>query len=680
MRTMSTHNTNAKGIFTLKYALQLIAACFSLAAAPPGWAAPCHYFKVTVLDASTGRGVPLVKLRTVNHVRFYTDSNGVVAINDPDMIGHSIYFHVSSPGYTYPKDAFGYRGLALKVAAGSSATIRIQRINIAERLYRMTGAGIYRDSVLTGQRTPIKHPLLDGEVMGQDTVEVTPYHNRLYWFFGDTQRPSYPLGQFATSGATSQLPGKGGLDPGVGVNLKYWVGKDGFSRPMITIANPPGPIWVGGLFTLQSQGTTHLYTNFVEVRHDSSIAVDGLAEFDDKKALFEPICTYPSGNGLRPEGHPFLAEDRGKTYLYFQSTAMGAFPLVRVRSDIADVKDAANFESFTCLEPGGRYEGAKTPLDRGPDGHLVWGWKKNTMALGENQADALVAAGKMSANERITALHDVETDKEVLSHGGSVFWNAYRQRWIMITTQVYGSPSFLGEVWFAEADTPVGPWLYATKIATHGGYTFYNPTQLPFFNQDNDRLIYFQGTYTNTYSQVTDITPRYNYNQLMYSLNLADPRLTLPEPVYNVTVPGVGTQYVQRPVVAGKDWWGLVHTIPFYAMPRNRGLSTLIPIFAVETRTKQGTAEILQSARPSSTAVPDFYALPAPSTVAAKFPADEAPLYEYTNEATGQRWYTTKAGNEVAGAIRSALPICMVWKNPCTTVAINPGASAITPR
>jgi hypothetical protein len=166
----------------------------------------------------------------------------------------------------------------------------------------------------------------------------------------------------------------------------------------------------------------------------------------------------------------------------------------------------------------------------------------------------------------------------------------------------------------------------------------------------------------------------------MYSLNLADPRLTLPEPVYSVGVPGIGTRYAQRHVVAAKDWWGLVNSIPFYAMPRNRGLSTLIPIFAVETRTKQGTTEVLQSARPSSTAVPDFYALPAPSTLSAKFPADVAPLYEYTNKATGQRWYTTEAGSGVAGAVRSALPICMVWKNPCTTVAINPGASPITPR
>ena len=31
------------------------------------------------MDADTGRGVPLVELKTVNAETFYTDSNGIVA-------------------------------------------------------------------------------------------------------------------------------------------------------------------------------------------------------------------------------------------------------------------------------------------------------------------------------------------------------------------------------------------------------------------------------------------------------------------------------------------------------------------------------------------------------------------------------------------------------------------------
>ena len=58
------------------------------------------------------------------------------------------------------------------------------------------------------------------------------YHGRLFWLWGDTGKPSYPLGHFATAGAVSDLPGHGGLDPAVGVNLEYFVDQDGFSRPI----------------------------------------------------------------------------------------------------------------------------------------------------------------------------------------------------------------------------------------------------------------------------------------------------------------------------------------------------------------------------------------------------------------------------------------------------------------
>ncbi len=638
-----------------------------VAGATRSTASPAQFFKITIVDSTTGRGVPLVELRTVNHIRYYSDSNGVVAINDPDLMGHSIYFHVSSPGYIYPKDSFGYRGLALKVLPGKSVAIKIKRLNIAQRLYRMTGGGIYRDSILTGQPTPLKHPLLDGKVMGQDTVEVTPYHGKIYWFFGDTQRPSYPLGQFATSGATSSLPAHGGLDPSLGVNLVYWVGSDGFSRPMIKINNPPGPVWVGGLFTLKVDGQTHLFTNFVEVRHDQSIAEDGLAEFDDKAAVFVPVFWYPAGDGLRPEGHPFEAIDHGKLYLYFEPTVMGAFPIVRVPADLADVENPKSYESYTCLLPGTRYHGSKTKLQRSSTGELIWGWKKDTMALGEDQANKLIAAGLMQAEERVMCLHDVATNSEVLSHGGSVFWNSYLHRWIMITTQAFGSPSFLGEVWFAEADTPVGPWAYAAKIATHGGYTFYNPTQLPFFDQKNGKLIYFQGTYTNTYSNVTDITPRYNYNQLMYSLNLADPRLTLPVPVYYVSNSRGQMEYAQRPEMEQGKLWNSVKSIPFYAMPRNNVPQSLIPIYAIRQHTPTGFTEILQTSKPTKNSVPLFYALPATY----KAGSTTTPLYEFTSVRTGRRWYATAVAPAKQGVTRSPEPICVVWKNPTDCLALN---------
>jgi hypothetical protein len=96
----------------------------------------------------------------------------------------------------------------------------------------------------------------------------------------------------------------------------------------------------------------------------------------------------------------------------------------------------------------------------------------------------------------------------------------------MIFQQVDGT-SHLGEIWYAEADLPEGPWLYARKILTHDRYTFYNPAYHNFFDEDKGRIIYFEGTYTDSFSGAAFPTPRYNYNQIMYRLDLSDPRLQL---------------------------------------------------------------------------------------------------------------------------------------------------------
>ncbi|MHC4559345.1 MAG: hypothetical protein ACYTFW_22820, partial [Planctomycetota bacterium] len=46
----------------------------------------CKYFKIQVEDRQTGRGVPLVELRTVNNIRYFTDSNGIVAFFEPGLM------------------------------------------------------------------------------------------------------------------------------------------------------------------------------------------------------------------------------------------------------------------------------------------------------------------------------------------------------------------------------------------------------------------------------------------------------------------------------------------------------------------------------------------------------------------------------------------------------------------
>ena len=105
--------------------LTLVLFCWALAVS--GDAPGGKYFKITVVDEQTGRGVPLVELTTVNNVRHVTDSNGVVAFHEPGLMNREVFFYVEGPGYEYPKDGFGFRGVRLTTTPGKTATVRVKR-------------------------------------------------------------------------------------------------------------------------------------------------------------------------------------------------------------------------------------------------------------------------------------------------------------------------------------------------------------------------------------------------------------------------------------------------------------------------------------------------------------------------------------------------------------------------
>ena len=65
------------------------------------------YFTFKLIDQKTGRGVPLVELKTNNKSSYFTDNNGIIAFYEPDLINQEVYFHIKSHGYEYPADGFG---------------------------------------------------------------------------------------------------------------------------------------------------------------------------------------------------------------------------------------------------------------------------------------------------------------------------------------------------------------------------------------------------------------------------------------------------------------------------------------------------------------------------------------------------------------------------------------------
>ena len=78
---------------------------------------------------------------------------------------------------------------------------------------------------------------------GQDGILNAVYKGKLYWFYGDTGRLAYALGNFAMAGATTDLPEK--LDPDAGIDLRYFTGPDGFAKRMAPMEGE-GVVWLFG--------------------------------------------------------------------------------------------------------------------------------------------------------------------------------------------------------------------------------------------------------------------------------------------------------------------------------------------------------------------------------------------------------------------------------------------------
>src|SRR4051794_21394928 len=73
-------------------------------AADPAPAKNETYAEIRVVDAATGRGVPLVELETVNHLKFVTDNAGRVAFHEPGLMDREVFFTIRSHGYEMKKD------------------------------------------------------------------------------------------------------------------------------------------------------------------------------------------------------------------------------------------------------------------------------------------------------------------------------------------------------------------------------------------------------------------------------------------------------------------------------------------------------------------------------------------------------------------------------------------------
>lgn len=445
-------------------AAALLAAVLSLHSTD---AAP---YRIEVVEKGSGWPVPLVELRTTSEVSFVTDNAGLIAFDLPECMGRETWLGVRSPGYELPADGFGNRGFRCTPTPGGKYHLEVTRTGVAKRLGRLTGSGLFAESQKLGERLDWK----ESGVTGQDTVQIAPYHGKLFWAWGDTSIFGYALGIFNTSSATTPLHPLTRFQPPVALEYDYFRRPDGQPRGVLdTKGSDPG--WVSAYVTLpDTSGHEHLVCRYSRIEHHLEPVETGLAEWDDAAALFRPVTVlWKKGDGpregLAPVGHPaFWRDEEGKEWIYF----------------------GEGLPRFRCPAT---YEAWKNPAT----------WQK------------------VEAPDHLTSA----SGESVVVATGSIAWHPWRKRWVTVFQQRFGKPSTFGEVWYAEADKPAGPWSAPVKVLSHPNYTFYNVRLHPELTPPDSPVLLFEGTYTAEFADHPTPTARYNYNQILYRLDLDDPAL-----------------------------------------------------------------------------------------------------------------------------------------------------------
>lgn len=447
----------------------VIASGFLFLTPVDGATEPC---RIQVIEKGTGWPVPMVELRTTHLARFVSDNAGVIAFDLPEALGKETWFDVIGHGYGVARDAFGSRGVRLTPTAGGRLTVEVTRTIVARRLGRLTGSGLFGESQKLGEHLDWQDP----PVFGCDSVQNAVYRGRMYWAWGDTTIPSYPLGIFAMTSATTAIEPLRSFEPPVELKFDYFV--DGKGKPRGVARMPgSGPTWVSAYTSLPDKsGRARLVGTYIKVKppleaYESGLCVwnDQTEEFDRQRVLWTKSESQPR-QPASPDGHPIFWKDgAGKEWVLFGN------PLPKLRCP-------ATFEAWQDPE---RWEVLKP----------------------------------------VATLPSAADGKAVKLHSGSMAWNSYRGRWVAIFMEGMGQPSAFGELWYAEADSPLGPWGPAVKVLSHENYTFYNPRLHPEFTPTSSPILLFEGTYTMQFANKPAPTPRYDYNQILYRLDLDDPRL-----------------------------------------------------------------------------------------------------------------------------------------------------------
>jgi hypothetical protein len=280
----------------------------------------------------------------------------------------------------------------------------------------------------------------------------------------------------------------------------------GRPRKMMPLEDP-GVVWLSGLVASgEKEGERKLLAHFSRRESLAKELEHGLALFDEKEGVFrrlkvlgpEDAWAFPDGHSLRDGG-----------WVYFANP----FPVVRVRDDWQSLADPAAYEALAWDPDQESYR-----------------WQKEHPPVTQKEEAGRIASGAAGDSARYRVRD--EQGELVEIHRGSVRWNPWLKAWLLVGNRFggKGEPSLLGEVYVCASARLEGPWEHAVKVATHPDYTYYNPVQFDFQDEQGGRVVYFQGTYSMMFSGNKTPVPRYDYNQLLYRLDLEDVRQALQLP------------------------------------------------------------------------------------------------------------------------------------------------------
>jgi hypothetical protein len=339
-------------------------------------------------------------------------------------------------------------------------------------LGRLTGAGLFGESQKLGLESDWK----ESRVLGCDTVQNAVHDGRMFWAWGDTNLARHPLGIFDTSSATTSIQPLASFEPPLRLKFDYFRDNDGRPRGVAKMAGE-GPTWLSGYTSLPDKtGAERLVAVYMKIKPPLEGYECGLCVWNEKTANFVHLRTVWTKSAESPkhppmpQGHPVIIDGDGdKKWALFGDP----FPRLRCPATFEAWQDPSTWEKVTSEET----------LPSSPDG------------------------------------------KPIKPATGSIAWNAYRKRWVSIFMQTFGTPSGFGEIWYAEADSPTGPWGPAVKVLSHDNYTFYNPRLHPEFTPVDSPILLFEGTRTKVFANRPEPTPRYDYNQILYRVDLDDEKL-----------------------------------------------------------------------------------------------------------------------------------------------------------